>query len=81
MARKALVEFSEMIKETFEPHKIGKYFDSNPLFGTVGHTISEDEHRFLIEKDAIEHSLETEVEDALIYGESLYYLLSVRSFF
>jgi len=74
MAKKALVEFSKMIKETFAPHEIGKYFDSNPRFGIVGHTISEDEYRFLIEKGTIEHSLETEVEDALIYGEMREYL-------
>ena len=75
MAREVLVEFSKEIKETFNTHEIRKYFDSNPRFGSIGHTISEEEHKVLVEKGAIEHSLETEVEDALIYGEMREYSL------
>ena len=75
MAREVLIEFSKLIKESFESYEIKKYFDSNPRFGAFGHTTSEEEHKFLVEKEAIEHSLETEVEDALIYGEMRDYLL------
>jgi len=75
MAREILVEFAGLIKKSFTPYEIRKYFDSNPRFGAFGHTMSEEEHKFLVEKGAIEHSLETEVEDALIYGEMRDYLL------
>jgi len=75
MGREILVEFSKMIKKSFTPIEIRKYFDSNPRFGSLGHTVSEGEHKFLVEKGAVEHSLETEVEDALIYGEMREYLL------
>ena len=75
MGREILNKFSGMIKKSFTSSEIRKYFNSNPRFGSFGHTISEEEHKFLIEKGAVEHSLETEVEDALIYGEMRDYLL------
>ena len=57
-------DFSSLIKHSFERQEIRKYLDSNPRFGPLGHIFSEKEHRFWIEKGAVEHSIETEIEDA-----------------
>ena len=75
MARDVLDEFSGLIKKSFTQYEIKQYLNSNPRFGSFGHTVSEEEHKFLVEKGAVEHSLETEVEDALIYGEMRKYFL------
>ena len=40
-----------------------------------GHVLSEEEHELMVSKGAIEHSLETEIEDAFIYGEMVKYLM------
>ena len=69
-----LKEFSSLIKNSFAREEIRKYFDSNPRFGPLGHIFSEQEHRFRIEKGAVEYSIETEIEDALIFGEMIKYL-------
>ncbi len=76
IARDVLIEFANLTKKSFKQREIKKYFDSNPRFGLFGHTLSEKEHEFLVEKGAVEHSLETELEDAFIYGEMRNYLLS-----
>jgi len=75
VAREALDEFSGLIKKSFTAYEIKQYLNSNPRFGPFGHTVSEKEHKLLVEKGAVEHSLETEVEDAFIYGEMRHYLL------
>lgn len=63
-----LKEFSSLIKNSFARQEICKYFDSNPRFGPLGHIFSEKEHKFWVEKGAVEHSIETEIGDALIFG-------------
>ena len=72
-AEKLLSEFVILIREAFEPLEIRKYFDSHPRLGAMGHIASEEEHDFMISKGAIEHSLDTEIEDALIFGDMLKY--------
>lgn len=64
-----LTIFTQLIKEAFDQSEIKDFFHSNPRFGAFGHICSEDEHSFFVEKGAVEHSIETEVEDALIFGE------------
>jgi len=71
-----LIEFANLVNDTFEPYEIKSYFDSNPRLGAHGHTTSEEQHDFLIQQGAIEHSIETEVEDALILGDMMKYLQS-----
>lgn len=60
-----------MIKSAFEPHEIRQYFNSNPRLGVMGHICSEEIHEYLVEKGMVEHSIEIEVEDALIFGEMM----------
>lgn len=67
-------EFSSLIKKSFARQEIRKHLDSNPRFGLLGHIFSEKEHRFWVKKGAVEHSIETEIEDALIFGEMIKYL-------
>jgi hypothetical protein len=73
-AQEVLVEFATVIKNAFDLHEIQQYFDSHPRFGPIGHTCSEKDHEFLVKQGAIEHSLETEIEDALIFGDMVKYL-------
>ena len=68
-----LGEFSDLIKGAFAPHKIRQYFESNPRLGTLGHTVSDEQYYFLISNGSVEHSLDTEIEDALIFGDMLKY--------
>ena len=68
-----LVKFAFLVNQAFSPHEIRKYFDSNPRLGAMGHITSEEEHDFMISKGAIEHSLDTEIEDALILGDMMKY--------
>jgi hypothetical protein len=75
MAREVLIEFADLIKKSFDPYEINQYLKSNPRFGAFGHILSEEEHEFMVNKGFIEHSLETEIEDAFIYGEMVKYLL------
>ena len=64
-----LLEFTTLIKSSFSPHEIIRYFDSNPRLGSLGHVTTEEEHKVFVENGAVEHSTETEIEDALIIGE------------
>ena len=68
-----LIEFTKLIKGSFDQYEIKSYFDSHPRLGAHGHTTSEEQHAFLIQQGAIEHSIETEVEDALILGDMMKY--------
>jgi hypothetical protein len=68
-----LGEFSDLIKGAFAPHKIRQYFESNPRLGTLGHTVSDEQYYFLISNGSVEHTLDTEIEDALIFGDMLKY--------
>jgi len=72
-AEKLLIEFTALVKEAFEPHEIRQYLLSNPCLGVHGHISSEEEHAFLVEHGAVEHSIDTEIEDALIMGDMMMY--------
>jgi hypothetical protein len=67
------VKFVFLINQAFSPHEIRKYFESHPRLGALGHTASDEEYDFLIIKGAIKHSIETEVQDALIFGDMMKY--------
>lgn len=64
-----LTKFSEKIRDLFTEEEINGYFESNPRFGCLGHTATEEEHKLFVEKGAVEHTINTEIEDALIMGE------------
>jgi len=66
-----LGEFSDLIKGAFVQHKIRQYFESNPRLGTLGHAVSDEQYDALICNGAVEHTLDTEIEDALIFGDML----------
>jgi hypothetical protein len=68
-----LVNFAALIKGAFLSHEIWKYFESHPRLGALGHIASEEEHDFMIRKGAVEHSLDIEIKDALIFGEMIKY--------
>jgi hypothetical protein len=68
-----LVKFTFLINGAFSPLEIRKYFESHPSLGVHGHVASEEQFEFMVSKGAIKHSIETEVEDALIFGEMMRY--------
>jgi hypothetical protein len=68
-----LIKFAFLINRAFSPDEIRKYFDSHPRLGINGHISTEEEHKFLVRHGAMEHSIETEVEDALIFGDMMKY--------
>jgi hypothetical protein len=68
-----LVKFVFLINRAFSPHEICKYFDSYPRLGIHGHISTEEQHEFLVRHGAIEHSIDTEVEDALTLGDMMKY--------
>jgi hypothetical protein len=70
----ALARFAALINEAFEPHQIRSYLESNPRLGIHGHIASEEDYDFLVNKGAVEHSIDTEVRDALILGDMMKYL-------
>ena len=70
----ALGRFAGLIKEAFEPYEIQNYFDSNPRLGIHGHIGTDEDYDFLISKGAIEHSIDSEIRDALILGDMMQYL-------
>ena len=72
-AEKLSDEFAALIKVVFDPQKIRQYLQSHPRLGTPGHIVSEEEYDFMVSKGAVEHTLDTEVEDSLIFGEMLKY--------
>ena len=60
--------------EIFTEEEISNYFKLNPRFGSLGHVLTEDEHKLFVEKEAAEHTIDTEIEDTLIIGEMKKYL-------
>ena len=68
-----LAEFSDLIKGAFARHKIRQYFESNPRLGTLGHILSAEQYDSLISSGSVEHTLDTEIQDALIFGDMLKY--------
>src|ERR1039457_3363117 len=61
-----LIKFVFLINQAFSPHHIRKYFESHPLLG-LSHVSTIEEYEFLVKHGAIEHSIDTEIEDALIF--------------
>ena len=72
-AEQLLPKFATMIKDAFEPHEIRKYFESHPRLGVHGHVATDEQYEIMVSHGAIEHSIDTEVEDALIFGDMLKY--------
>ena len=70
----AVARFATLIKEAFEPYEIRQYFESSPRLGIHGHIASDEDYDFLVSKGAVEHSVYTEVRDALILGDMMKYL-------
>ena len=68
-----LVKFAFLINQAFSPEEVRRYFDSDPPLGIHGHISTEEEHEFLVRHGAVEHSIETEVRDALILGDMMKY--------
>jgi len=64
-----LEEFVRLIEETFAWHEINEYFDSHPRLGSMGHIASEEEHDFMVEKGAVERTIDSEIRDALVFDE------------
>lgn len=69
-----IIKMAEWIMEIFTEEEIHRYFESNPRFGSLGHTATEEEYELFVEKGAVEHTIDTEIEDALIMGEIKKYL-------
>jgi hypothetical protein len=69
-----LLKCSQAIKATFTENEINNYFGLNPRFGALGHVLTEDGHRLFVEKEVVEHTIDNEIEDALIMGEMKKYL-------
>jgi hypothetical protein len=74
--KEALTKFSVLIKNSFSQYEIKEYFKSHPRLGAFGHTCTEEEQKFLIEHDAVEHSVDTEVKDAMIFDDMIRHLMS-----
>lgn len=72
-AERLLPDFAALIIAAFEPHEIRQYFKSEPRLGIHGHVATEEQHAFMVQHGAIEHSIDTEVEDALIFGDMMKY--------
>lgn len=72
-AEELLPRFASMIKAALEPYEIRKYFESHPRLGVHGHVGTAEQYEFMVKHGAIEHSIDTEVRDALIFGDMLKY--------
>ncbi len=68
-----LDEFAQLIKKSFHLYEIHTYLNSNQRFGSAGHIHTEEEHDFLVQMGMHERDIETETEDAIVYGEILRY--------
>ena len=68
-----LVKFVFLISQVFHPHEIRKYFESHPRLGSHGHVCTDEQYEFMVSKGVIEHFMDTEVEDALIFGDMMNY--------
>lgn len=68
-----LVKFAFLINQEFPPHEIRSYFDSHPPLGIQNNISTEEDEEFLAKHGALEHSIETEVRDALIFGDMMKY--------
>jgi hypothetical protein len=68
-----LIKFVFLVSQAFPTYEIRKYFESHPRLGIQNHVSTEEEHEFWISNGAIEHSIETEVDNALIFGDMMKY--------
>jgi hypothetical protein len=68
-----LVKFAFLISQAFSSHEIREYFESHPRLGIQRHISTEEEHEFLVRHGAVERSIDTEIEDALIFGDMMKY--------
>jgi hypothetical protein len=68
-----LLKFAFLINQVFEPYEIRKYFESHPRLGVDGHIATDEQYEYMVKHGAIKHTIETEVEDALIFGDMLKY--------
>jgi len=74
LLKKEIDKFTALIKDFCNPDEIKQYFDSNPRLGAMGHICTEEEHNFFIKHGAVERSVDTEIDDALILWEMMKYL-------
>jgi hypothetical protein len=74
--REAVTEFSRLIKSSFSQYEIKEYFDSHPRLGVFGHICTEKDHKFFVAHGMVERSIDTEVKDAMIFGDMVKYLIS-----
>jgi hypothetical protein len=68
-AEDLLIKFTALIRGAFQPYEIKEYFASHPRLGVHGHIGTEEDFEFLVSKGAVEHSIDTEIDDAVIFGE------------
>jgi hypothetical protein len=68
-----LLKFAFLISQAFPANEIRKYFESHPPLGAHGHVSTEEQHECMVNRGAIEYSIEQEVEDALRFGDMLKY--------
>jgi len=71
-AEELLAKFATLIKGAFDPNEIRKYFESHPRLGTTG-LASNEEYDFIGQKGAVGHSIDTELENALIFRDMMKY--------
>jgi len=64
-----LEEFAALINNVFEYSEIREYFKSNPCLGAA----SVEEYRYLVSRGMVHNSLDTEIRDALIWGDMMKY--------
>ncbi len=62
-------EFAAFIHKVFGDREIRNYFKSNPFLGAA----SEEEYGYLLSRGMIHRTLDTEINDALAYGEMMKY--------
>ena len=72
--RLLILKSSERIMGIFTKDEIQNYFKLNTRCGSLGHVLTEDEHKLFVEKEAVERTMDTEIEDTLIMGEIKKYL-------
>lgn len=64
-----LEEFAALINNVFEYSEIREYFKSNPCLGAA----SDEEYRYLVSRGIVHNSLDTEIRDALVFGDMMKY--------
>ncbi len=75
-AEQLLPKFVGLIANTFTSDEIRRYLKSNPRLGPHGHISTDEEYNFLIGHGAVEHSLDSEINYSLIFGDIMKYFRS-----